>query len=150
MEKTKYLRKFNYDPSTFDKIKDKLVTWDGRKVEIAYVLNTNKLLSIIHNEDYEYVTQYTFDGKEVLPSSLKGDSDLYVDESIELWVNLSLSSDGHIISSKIFYSESEALKNRKDEEFDTVSFKTVSPIGIPPRINEPELKFKSDDLLDFF
>lgn len=143
MEKTKYLRKFDYDPSTFDQIKDKLVTWDGRKVEVAYILNTNRLLSVIHNDDYEYVTQYTFDGKEVLPSSFKGDSDLYIDESIELWVNLSLGNDGHIALSKIFYSKDEALKDRKDTEFDTVSFKTVSPIGIPiPRISEPELVFE--------
>lgn len=131
MEKSKYLRKFNYDPSTFDSVKDKLVTWDGRKVKITYVLNTNRLLAIVYNGDYEKVSQYTFDGKEVIPSVPAGDSDIYIDDSTELWVNLFLGQDGRIHVSDSYLTKEDALKNVSDIHFDTVSFKTVIPLGIP-------------------
>lgn len=131
MEKSKYLRKFNYDPSTFDSVKDKLVTWDGRKVKITYVLNTNRLLAIVYNGDYEKVSQYTFDGKEVIPSVPAGDSDLYIDDSIELWVNLFLGQDGMVHVSDSYLTKEDALSNTSDIHFDTVSFKTVIPLGIP-------------------
>ena len=132
MEKSKYLRKFNYDPSTFDSVKDKLVTWDGRKVKITYVLNTNRLLAIVYNGDYEKVSQYTFDGKEVIPLVPAGDSDIYIDDSTELWVNLFLGQDGRIHVSDSYLTKEDALKNVSDIHFDTVSFKTVIPLGIPP------------------
>ena len=131
MEKSKYLRKFNYDPSTFDSVKDKLVTWDGRKVKITYILNTNRLLAIVYNGDYEKVSQYTFDGKEVIPSVPAGDSDIYIDDSTELWVNLFLGQDGRIHVSDSYLTKEDALKNVSDIHFDTVSFKTVIPLGIP-------------------
>lgn len=131
MEKSKYLRKFNYDPSTFDSVKDKLVTWDGRKVKITYVLNTNRLLAIVYNGDYEKVSQYTFDGKEFIPSVPAGDSDIYIDDSTELWVNLFLGQDGRIHVSDSYLTKEDALKNVSDIHFDTVSFKTVIPLGIP-------------------
>lgn len=131
MEKSKYLRKFNYDPSTFDSVKDKLVTWDGRKVKITYVLNTNRLLAIVYNGDYEKVSQYTFDGKGVIPSVPAGDSDIYIDDSTELWVNLFLGQDGRIHVSDSYLTKEDALKNVSDIHFDTVSFKTVIPLGIP-------------------
>lgn len=131
MEKSKYLRKFNYDPSTFDSVRDKLVTWDGRKVKVVHVLNNERLL-VIYNDTIESVSQYTLDGKEVIPSVPAGDSDIYIDDSTELWVNLFLGQDGRIHVSDSYLTKEDALSNISDIHFDTVSFKTVIPLGIPP------------------
>lgn len=131
MEKSKYLRKFNYDPSTFDSVRDKLVTWDDRKVKVVHVLNTYRLLVVISDGDYEKVSQYTFDGKEVIPSVPAGSSDIYIDDSTELWVNLFLGQDGRVHISDSYLTKEDALKNISDIHFDTVSFKTVIPLGIP-------------------
>ena len=132
MEKSKYLRNFNYDPSTFDSVRDKLVTWDGRKVKVVHVLNNERLLVVIYNDTIESVSQYTLDGKEVIPSVPAGDSDIYIDDSTELWVNLFLGQDGRIHVSDSYLTKEDALSNISDIHFDTVSFKTVIPLGIPP------------------
>lgn len=128
MERTKRLKKFEYDQDSFNLVRDKLVTWGTlENVEIVAILKSTsgpRLLGVIRGDEYDRSLTWTSDGKCV--GAQNSDMDLYIDESIELWFNLSISSDGlHILASEGYHSEKEALNNKSDVHFDTVSVRTA-------------------------
>lgn len=139
MEKKDRLKKFEYDADTFESVKSRLVTWDLVPVEIIKVIRStsgSRLVGVIEGDTYDQVFTFTSSGKCV--EAQNPNMDLYIDESIELWFNLSISSDGlYIMASHAYYTEDEAKKDFKPEvHFDTVSVVTKihdnsNPVEMP-------------------
>lgn len=123
MEKSRYLSVFEYNEDLFPSIKDKITTFDGKKVTILHKLKSNSLLALVEDEDgSEVVKTYDLNGriKDNCLSSIGDDlSQLYVDISIKKWVNVSGDST-NIKYSPLYDSKEDALENLKEDEFDTI------------------------------
>lgn len=120
-----YLEKFEYNESTIDNIKDRLVTWDGRKVEFIRTIKTSasnvRLLALVHDfDDTIKVVLYTLTG--LAPGETDHSLDLYIDNSSTKYANVSKVSDEYELS-KLYDSFDEARRNLKDHEYDTISIK---------------------------
>lgn len=122
MKKTEKLVKFHLD-SIDELCEDALknvVTWNLDPVDIVGIMRTTsgeRLVGIIRGNDYDTIHTFTLDGRCV--GANNGDLDLYINDSIDIWFNLTI-ENGAVIPSKGYYSEEDALSDRTDNHFDTV------------------------------
>jgi hypothetical protein len=114
--------KFIYDRSTYPEVRDCLVTYDGRKVDIVRLLRNckdGKFLVVLTREDTGKEEVLMYD-EHLKPINGDSDAEIYIDQSIKVYVNVGIDETGNFSYSNPFTTRRDAEVSMTEDEFTTI------------------------------